>query len=72
MRRIFVISVLITLARALLAAGCGEALRLVLERMLPGVHPLVCLGVSVLAAVVLIELATALYWHSAGPDRTRG
>jgi hypothetical protein len=52
---------LATLARALIAHEWGEALRLGLEYIAPGISPLVCIVVGVVLGATLVKLITT-FW----------
>jgi len=58
----FILAFLTTLARALLAHCCGEVFRMILEYLLPGASPLVCLASGLMISVVFVEAATT-FWH---------
>jgi len=62
MTRYFITLLLVTIARALLAHGCGELIRIILARVAPGLPPLIALAVGLVLGVALIEIAVAL-WH---------
>jgi hypothetical protein len=55
------VTLLIALARALLAHGCGEALRLFLHCLAPGIPPLICVAIGLALGVMLIEVAAMLW-----------
>ncbi len=60
------VTLLIAAARALLAHGCGEALRLFLHYLAPGIPPLVCIAIGVALGVTLIEMAAMLWRRGTG------
>jgi hypothetical protein len=60
-------ALLATLARALVAHACGEALRLLLEHVAPGMPPLVCIAVGLLTGVTLVELIVTIWHRRSGP-----
>jgi hypothetical protein len=62
MTRFFLINGFTTLVRALLAHGCGEAFRFLLDRIAPDMPPLVGVAIGLILGVVLIELV-ALLWR---------
>jgi len=68
----FFATLLATLARALIAHGCGEALRLVLEYIAPGMPPPVCIVVGLLTGVLLVELVIAIWHRRNGPRQDSG
>ncbi len=63
----FLTALFATLARALIAHACGEALRLVLEYVAPGMPPLVCIAVGLLTGVTLVELVVTIWHRRNGP-----
>jgi hypothetical protein len=58
----FLVQILATLARALLAGGCGEVVRLFLQYLAPGIPPLAGIAIGLVLGVTLVEIAAAL-WH---------
>ena len=61
MTRPLVLFLLATLARALLAHGCGEVIRFSIEYLLPGIPPLICVAAGLVVGVTLIEVAGQLF-----------
>ena len=61
MTRYLIITLMLTLARALLAHGCGELVRIILARIAPTLPPLVAVIIGLVLGVVLVEAAAALW-----------
>ena len=68
MTRTFIIALLATIARALLAAGCGEVLKALLAQIAPGMPPPMCIAIGLVVSVILIEIAAAHLRRRRGGD----
>jgi hypothetical protein len=68
MTHFFLLSLLATLARALLAGGCGEVLRLFLQYLAPGIPPLAGIAIGLVLGVTVVEIAAALWHRGAGSN----
>jgi hypothetical protein len=65
----FLIALLATLARALTAHACGEALRFTLEYLAPNMPPLICIVIGLVLGIALIEIAVTVWRRRDGrPD----
>lgn len=62
MTRLFLIALLTTLVRALLAHCCGEVFRIGIHHLAPNMPQVVCYAAGLVLAVATIE-AAALLWH---------
>jgi hypothetical protein len=60
--RLFLLLLLATLARALLAHGCAELLRLALDYFAPRVPPILCGAIGLVLGAIIVE-GCALLWH---------
>ena len=68
MTHAFIIALLVTLARALLAAGCGELLQMLLAQIAPGMPRPMCITIGLVLGVIIIEIA-ASPWHWRSGER---
>jgi xanthine/uracil permease len=68
MTRHFLVAMLAILARALLAHGCGEVLRLFFQYLAPHMPPVVCVGMGLTLSVILVEIAATLWRRGTGSN----
>jgi hypothetical protein len=54
--RLFLVTLAVLLARALLAHGCAEVFRLIMVRFVPSVQPLIGAIIALILGVILIEV----------------
>jgi hypothetical protein len=63
-----ILTLLATLARALLAHSCGEALHWLLDHIAPGIPALVGGGIGLVMGVTLVEIILAFWHRRSGAD----